>query len=62
MRHNELREVCHEVRALTEVLNERTANTRPEARLNVSSVSFWKLFVFFDIRVFNLHVYLLFFY
>ena len=72
LRHNELRditttilkEICHDVRTeppLTkvngEVLNERTANTRPEACLDISALGFWTpgQRVFFDIRVFNLH-------
>ena len=72
LRHNELRditatllrEICHDVRTEPplvevngEVLNERTANTRPEARLDISALGFWTpdQRVFFDIRVFNLH-------
>jgi len=39
-----------------EVFNETTANTRPEARLDISALGFWTSDqrVFFDIRVFNL--------
>jgi len=55
LRHNELRdittnllkEICHDVRTETplvevngEVLNERTANTRPEARLDIKRSRF----------------------
>lgn len=72
MRHNELRditasllkEVCHDVKTEPtlvevngEVLQERTANVKREARLDISALSFWTpgQRVFIDIRVFNLH-------
>ena len=57
-----LKEVCHNVRtepSVTEVngevFKETTANTRPEARLDISALGFWApdQKVFFDIRVFN---------
>ena len=71
LRHNELRditaillkEICHDVRTeLTlvevnrEVFCETIANTRPEARHDISALGFWTPDhrVFFDIRVFNL--------
>ena len=70
LRHNELRditanllkEICRDVRtepSLIEVngeVNGKTANTRPEARLDISALGFWTpdQRVFFDIRVFNL--------
>jgi len=73
LRHNELRDItatllkkCHDVRTEPplvkvngEVLNEQTANIRPEARLDISLISlgFWTpdQRVFFDMRGFNLH-------
>lgn len=72
LRHNEVRditagllkEICHDVKtepALIEIggerMDERTANTKNEARLDVSALSFWTTGqrVFLDIRVFNLH-------
>ena len=72
LRHNELRditasllkEVCHDVKTEPtlvevngEVLQERTANVKREARLDISALSFWTpgQRVFFDVRVFNLH-------
>ena len=72
LRHNELRditasllkEICHDVRTEPqlmevngEVFAQRTANTRPEARLDISALGFWTpdQRAFFDIRVFNLH-------
>ena len=71
LRHNELRyitanllkEICHDVRTKPtlvevngEVFHKTTANTRPEARLDISALGFWTpdQRVFFDKRVFNL--------
>jgi len=59
-----LKEVCHDVKTEPtlvevngEVLQERTANVKREARLDISALSFWipGQRVFFGVRVFNLH-------